>query len=89
MTEPTKITALDDWPFLVRGPLWLADAEGNEFRVERETVEPCRQNALSQRAVKLAVQRSRGRAVQRDHHGCRRYTLGHPASSFFSGDWHP
>ncbi len=42
MTEQTKITALDNGPYLVKGPVVVTDAEGNEFRVERETIALCR-----------------------------------------------
>ena len=42
MTERTKITALDNGPYLVKGPMKVLDAEGNEFRVERTTVALCR-----------------------------------------------
>jgi CDGSH-type Zn-finger protein len=42
MAEHTKITALDNGPYLVRGPVLLLDAEGNEFRAERATVALCR-----------------------------------------------
>ena len=42
MAEQTKITALDNGPYLVRGPVLLLDAEGNEFRAERATVALCR-----------------------------------------------
>ena len=42
MAERTKITTLDDGPYLVKGPVLLLDAEGNEFRVERATVALCR-----------------------------------------------
>lgn len=42
MTEKTKITALDDGPFLVRGPVIVVDAEGSEFPSERATVALCR-----------------------------------------------
>ncbi len=42
MAEQTRITALDNGPYLVRGPVSLLDAEGNEFRVERATVALCR-----------------------------------------------
>jgi CDGSH iron-sulfur domain-containing protein 3 len=38
----TKITALDNGPYLVKGPVLLLDADGNEFRVERATVALCR-----------------------------------------------
>ncbi len=42
MTERTKIAALNDGPFLVRGPVVVVDAEGNEFPSERATVALCR-----------------------------------------------
>ena len=42
MTERVKITALDNGPYLVKGPVLLLDAEGNEFRAERATVALCR-----------------------------------------------
>jgi CDGSH-type Zn-finger protein len=42
MAEHTKITALDNGPYLVKGPVLLLDAEGNEFRSERATVALCR-----------------------------------------------
>ena len=42
MTERTNITALDNGPYLVKGPVLLLDAEGNEFRTERATVALCR-----------------------------------------------
>jgi CDGSH-type Zn-finger protein len=37
-----RITALDNGPYLVKGPVLLVDAEGNEFRAERSTVALCR-----------------------------------------------
>jgi CDGSH-type Zn-finger protein len=37
-----RITTMDNGPFLAKGPLLVTDAEGNEFRVERETVALCR-----------------------------------------------
>lgn len=42
MSERVKITALDNGPYLVKGPVVVTDAEGNEFRVERETIALCR-----------------------------------------------
>jgi CDGSH-type Zn-finger protein len=42
MAEQVRITALDNGPYLVKGPVMLLDAEGNEFRVERTTVALCR-----------------------------------------------
>ncbi len=42
MAEQAKITVRDNGPYLVKGPVLLLDAEGNEFRVERATVALCR-----------------------------------------------
>lgn len=42
MAGKTRITALDNGPYLVKGPVLLVDAEGNEFRAERSTVALCR-----------------------------------------------
>jgi len=42
VTERTQITALDNGPYLVKGPVVLLDADGNEFRAERATVALCR-----------------------------------------------
>lgn len=42
MAEEVKITALDNGPYLVRGPVTIIDAEGNQFHVDRETVALCR-----------------------------------------------
>ena len=42
MAEQAKITALDNGPYLVKGPVLLLDAEGNEYRAERSTVALCR-----------------------------------------------
>ncbi len=42
MAERTKITALDNGPYLVRGPIVITDADGNEFQTERETIALCR-----------------------------------------------
>jgi len=38
----TTITPLDDGPYLVKGPVKLVDASGNEFRVEGKTIALCR-----------------------------------------------
>jgi CDGSH-type Zn-finger protein len=38
----TKITALDNGPYLVKGPVAVVDAEGNRFPAERETIALCR-----------------------------------------------
>ncbi len=42
MAEHTKITVLDNGPYLVEGPVLLLDADGDEFRAERSTVALCR-----------------------------------------------
>jgi CDGSH-type Zn-finger protein len=42
MTEGTKITAKDNGPYLVTGPVTITDAEGNQFQTNRETVALCR-----------------------------------------------
>jgi CDGSH-type Zn-finger protein len=46
MRDQTKITALDNGPYLVKGPVLLVDAEGSEFRAERATVALCRCGGL-------------------------------------------
>jgi CDGSH-type Zn-finger protein len=42
VAEQTKITALDNGPYLVKGPVVVVDAEGNRFPAERETIALCR-----------------------------------------------
>jgi CDGSH-type Zn-finger protein len=42
MVEQARITVLDNGPYLVKGPVLLVDAEGNELRTERATVALCR-----------------------------------------------
>ena len=42
MSEVTKITALDNGPFIVSGSNSLTDAEGQEFSFKGETVALCR-----------------------------------------------
>jgi CDGSH-type Zn-finger protein len=42
MSEPARITAYRDGPFLVRGPVELLDQDGNAIAVDRETVALCR-----------------------------------------------
>ncbi|MDJ0636383.1 MAG: CDGSH iron-sulfur domain-containing protein [Xenococcaceae cyanobacterium MO_188.B29] len=42
MAETTKITTLDNGPFLVKGSVIVADAEGNQFDSKSETVALCR-----------------------------------------------
>jgi CDGSH-type Zn-finger protein len=50
MTERTQITALDNGPYLVKGPLMLLDADGNEFLTERATVALCRCGSSANKA---------------------------------------
>lgn len=38
----TTITPLDDGPYLVKGPVKIVDASGNEFHTEGKTVALCR-----------------------------------------------
>jgi CDGSH-type Zn-finger protein len=40
--ERTKVIALDDGPYLVKGPVVLLGAEGNEFFTQRATLALCR-----------------------------------------------
>jgi CDGSH-type Zn-finger protein len=74
MTEQTRITALDNGPYLVKGPVLLVDAEGNEFRADRSTVALCRcgrsmtkpfcdgtHSKIGFRAAERAVRLERGR----------------------------
>jgi CDGSH-type Zn-finger protein len=42
VVDEIKITALDNGPYLVKGPTKILDAEGNEFRAGRTTVALCR-----------------------------------------------
>jgi CDGSH-type Zn-finger protein len=42
VTEQTKITVLDNGPYLVKGPVVLLDAEGQEFFTQRATFAQCR-----------------------------------------------
>jgi CDGSH-type Zn-finger protein len=42
MTERTKMTALEGGPYLLKSPVVLLDADGNEFRTDRATVALCR-----------------------------------------------
>jgi CDGSH-type Zn-finger protein len=42
MAEEVNITALDNGPYLVRGPVTITDANGNQFHADRETVALCR-----------------------------------------------
>jgi CDGSH-type Zn-finger protein len=40
--EPVTITAREDGPYLVKGPVSIRDVDGNEYRSERDTVALCR-----------------------------------------------
>jgi Iron-binding zinc finger CDGSH type len=51
VAEQTKITALDNGPYLVKGPVVVVDAEGNRFPAERETIALCRCGGLDDKAV--------------------------------------
>jgi CDGSH-type Zn-finger protein len=43
MSEPeVTVTALENGPYLVRGPVAVRDADGNEYRSERQTIALCR-----------------------------------------------
>ena len=49
MTEQTKITALDNGPYLVKGPVLVVDAGGNRFPAVRETIALCRCGASTKK----------------------------------------
>jgi CDGSH-type Zn-finger protein len=43
MSEPeVTITALENGPYLVRGPVGVHDADGSEYHSERQTIALCR-----------------------------------------------
>lgn len=42
MADDAKITPSDNGPYLVRGPMKLVDAEGNEFQINKKTIALCR-----------------------------------------------
>ncbi len=42
MTETTRITTLDNGPFLVTGPVIITDAGGQAYHSEREQIALCR-----------------------------------------------
>ncbi|WP_310425576.1 CDGSH iron-sulfur domain-containing protein [Chamaesiphon sp. VAR_48_metabat_135_sub] len=42
MTEPTKITALDNGPFLVSGSFVIRDGTGQAYRCDRSQIALCR-----------------------------------------------
>ena len=39
---PVTITAVENGPYLVRGPVFVRDADGGEYRSERSTIALCR-----------------------------------------------
>jgi CDGSH-type Zn-finger protein len=39
---PVTITPLENGPYLVKGPVIVRDADGTEYRIERETIALCR-----------------------------------------------
>ena len=39
---PVTITPLENGPYLVRGAVVVRDADGTEYRIERETIALCR-----------------------------------------------
>jgi hypothetical protein len=41
VVDEIKITALDNGPYLVKGPMKILDTGGNEFRAGRTTVALC------------------------------------------------
>lgn len=49
MTGTTKITTLDNGPFLVTGSVSLTDGEGNPFPLKSETIALCRCGSSSTR----------------------------------------
>ena len=40
--QPVTITPLENGPYLVKGPVIVRDADGAEYRIERETIALCR-----------------------------------------------
>jgi CDGSH-type Zn-finger protein len=42
MTEQVRISTYDNGPYLVSGPVIIADADGNEYPVKKQTVALCR-----------------------------------------------
>ena len=47
--ERAKISAYDNGPYLVTGPVVITDADGNEYPKERETVALCRCGASTKK----------------------------------------
>jgi CDGSH-type Zn-finger protein len=63
VSERTKITALGDGPFLVRGLVVVVDAEGNEFPSRQSTTKPFCDGTHSKvgfRAAERAVREEEG-----------------------------
>jgi CDGSH-type Zn-finger protein len=42
MADQVKITALDNWPYLVRGKVFITDADGNQYHSGWKTLALCR-----------------------------------------------
>ena len=42
MADEVTITTQENGPYLVRGPVRIFDADGNEFHVEKQVVALCR-----------------------------------------------
>ena len=69
--ERVKINALDNGPYLVKDPVVVVDAEGNEFPSEHETIALCRCGASTNKPFcdgthsKVGF-RAAERAVQRE-----------------------
>jgi CDGSH-type Zn-finger protein len=42
MAEQTKITAYENGPYLVSGPVSITDSDGNQYEKAQETVALCR-----------------------------------------------
>ena len=58
MTGRTKITALDNGPYLVKGPVVLLGADVNEFGAERATFALCRWDGTHKKVGFLAAERA-------------------------------
>ena len=69
MAEQTKITAYDNGPYLVTGPVSITDADGNRYEKARETAALCRCGASTNRPFRDGTHSKAGfeaaeRAVQ-------------------------
>ena len=64
VSERTKIAALDNGPYLLKGPVVLLDADGNESRAERAIRALCRcdgtHSKVGFRAAERAVREVQG-----------------------------